>query len=179
MKKAIVLFVCIIWGLSAPMAHSQDPWVGTWTSESFNDTDWENSPRDSEGSITKLIYIDYKLIIRITKNSDKYTVRAKIIKVKDPSDVTYQSAYTVTRVTENAIWLEQYEKKRPFRINGQVDSYSDITRYTKLTLNNGILHYSYYKIHFVDYDRNMIPTNEGFDDRTPKWSELDLFNDDW
>ena len=71
------------------IAQNQDPWVGTWTSESYTDMDWENSPKDSEGTFTEIVNTDYKLVIRITKNGDKYNIRAKTIKVKDPSPFHY------------------------------------------------------------------------------------------
>ena len=71
------------------MAQDQDPWVGTWTSESYTDMDRENSPKDSEGICTEIIKTDYKLVIRITKNGDQYNVRAKTIKVKAPTYSSY------------------------------------------------------------------------------------------
>lgn len=180
MRKVIILSLCLLWGLSVATAQSQDPWVGTWTSESYTDMDWETSPKDSEGSFQEIINTDYKLVIRITKNGEIYNVRAKKIKVKDPTWTDYHSAYTVTRVTDNTIWLESYKKKEPFKVNGQIDSYSDVTQYTKLTLNNGVLHYSYYKYHSADYDRNMnYITEETINCSDWKGNNLDLFNDDW
>ena len=83
----------------------------------------------------------------------------------------------------NTMWLESYIKKEPFRVNGVIDEYSDITYYYKLTLNNGTLHYSFYKYHSVDYDRNMRYKGESDYDASVLFrsigSELDLFNDDW
>lgn len=72
-------------------------------------------------------------------------------------------------------------KKKPFSSNGQIEEYNDLTYYSKLTLNNGTLHYSYYKYHSIDYDRNM--NYKGEEDYNASLlgvgTELDLFNDDW
>ena len=46
MKKVIILFLYLLWGLSAATAQSQDPWVGTWTSENYKALDSE-----SEGQV--------------------------------------------------------------------------------------------------------------------------------
>jgi len=165
------------------MAQEQDPWVGTWTSESYTDMDWENSPKDSEGTYTEIINTDYKLVIRITKNGDQYNVRAKTIKVKDPTYSKYHSPLIVKRFEGNTMWLESYVKKDPFTVNNGngwiIDSYSDITYYIKLTINNGVLHYSFYQMYTVKYDRNMNYKGEKDIKPSSRSSELDLFNDDW
>ena len=166
------------------LAQEQDPWVGTWTSESYSDMDWEKSPKDSEGTYQEIINTDYKLVIRITKNGDKYNVRAKTIKVNDPNYSSYHRPYTVKRIAGNTMWLESYVKKSPFTVdygNGPfVQSYSDNTYFSKLTLNEGILHYSYYKVHSVEYDRNMNYTGENTMNATGgRGNDLDLYNDDW
>lgn len=166
------------------VAQGQDPWVGTWTSESYTDMDWENSPKDSEGTFTEIVKTDYKLVIRITKSGDQYNVRAKTIKVKDPSYSSYHRPLTIKRIAGNTMWLESYVKKSPFTVdygNGPfIKSYSDNTYYYKLTLNNGYLHYSYYKVHSIDYDRNMNYTGEDtMNVSDMRGSNLDLFNDDW
>lgn len=182
MKKNIVISVLALLCLTTAMAQEQDPWVGTWTSESYTDMDWENSPKDSEGTFTEIINTDYKLVIRITKSGDQYNVRAKTIKVKDPNYSSFHKPFTIKRISGNTMWLESYLKKDPFRVNGVIDEYSDITYYYKLTLKDGTLHYSFYKYHSVDYDRNM--RYKGEEDYnasvySPRGSELDLFNDDW
>lgn len=163
------------------MAQIQDPWVGTWTSESYTDMDWENSPKDSDGSYKEIVKTDYKLVIRITKSGDQYNFRAKTIKVKDTSYSKYHKSYTITQIAGNCMWLEQYVKKEPFRSNGQIEEYSDLTYYYKLTLNNGTLHYSFYKYHSINYDRDM--NYKGEEDYNAslfgRGTELDLFNDDW
>lgn len=180
MKKNIVISVLALLCLTTAMAQEQDPWVGTWTSESYSDMDWENSPKDSEGTYQEIIRTDYKLVIRITKNGNQYNVRAKTIKVKDSSYSSYHSPYTVKRVEGNTMWLESYKKKDPFKVNGQIDSYSDVTHYTMLTIENGILHYSYYKFHSIKYDKYMRYKGEDSTDcSTWVGCDLNLFNDDW
>ncbi len=176
----IIVFSCI----TSAIAQNQDPWVGTWTSESWSDMDWENSPKDSEGSYTEIINTDYKLVIRITKHGDQYNVRAKTIKVKDSSYSSYHRALNITRMTENSMWLESYVKKDPFTVDyGDgpfIKSYSDNTAYFKLTLNNGILHYSYYKVCSKEYDQNMkYKGEETYNTSDMPGHSLDLFNDDW
>ena len=86
MKKVIILFLYLLWGLSAATAQSQDPWVGTWTSESYKALDSE-----SEGQV----YTDFRYVIRISKSEDKYFVRAKTVKVTDPKSAIYNDAYGI------------------------------------------------------------------------------------
>lgn len=182
MKRPLHILLVWLATMSAMAQEKQDPWVGTWTSESYSKIDWKasNATKDCEGTIQELIEADYKLVIRITKNGSEYNVRAKDIKVSDTSDASYHSQYTVKKVEGNAMWLESHKTKDPFYVNGKVETYSNITYYTKLTLNNGTLHYSYYKYHSVDYDRNMRYKGEDTQDMSNMpGSSLDLFNDDW
>lgn len=168
--------------MTVTMAQGQDPWVGTWTSESYSDVDFENSPKDSEGSLTEVLFTDYKKVFRITKNGDQYLVRGKNIKVKDSSYSSYHKPYTIISIDENTMRLKSSVSKLPFRVNGQIDSYSDVTYYYKLTLNNGILHYTFVSYHSVDYDRNMRYTGEEDYDASkysPRDYDLNLFSDDW
>ncbi len=162
----------------------QDPWVGTWTSVSYRDMDFENSPKDSEGTYQEIIQTDYKLVIRITKKNNEYNVRAKTIKVNDPNYSSYHRPLTIKRMAGNTIWLESYVKKMPFTVNyGNgpfVESYSDVTYFYKLTLNDGTMHYSHYKMHSVEYDRNMnYKEEETTNVSDMRGHDLDLFNDDW
>jgi hypothetical protein len=178
MKKLITISLLSLLCSIAAMAQEQDPWVGTWTSESYSDKDWENSPKD------EAIYTDYKLVIKITKNGDQYVVRAKTIKVKDSNYSSYHRPFTVTRMERNTMWLESYVKKDPFTVdygNGPfVESYHDFTYFFKLTLNNGILHYSYYKNHRVEYDMKLnYKEEETANVSNMLGNNLDLFNDGW
>ena len=75
------------------------------------------------------------------------------------------------------MWLQQYLSKQQFYVNGEIDEYSDITKYSKLTIENGGLHYVFYSIHSVNYDRNMrYRSTDDFD-----YSNEDhmLYNDNW
>ena len=180
------LFILAIVALLSILSFAQDhdPWVGTWTSESYRDMDWEKSPKDSEGTYQEIINSDYKLVIRITKNGDQYNVRAKTIKVNDPNYSLYHRPFTIKRKVGNTMWLESYVKKDPFTVdygNGPfIESYSDNTYYYKLTLNNGVLHYSYYKVYSIEYDRNMnYKGEETLNASDLRGSNLDLFCDDW
>ena len=56
----------------------------------------------------------------------------------------------------------------------------DTTGYKKLTKQNGVLHYSFYKMHSVEYDRNMNYKGETTTDVSDMpGSNLDLSKDDW
>lgn len=162
--------------LTTAMAQEQDPWVGTWTSESYRGWDWDDDSDDP-------VYTDYKLIIRITKNGEEYSVRAKTIMVKNPNRTVYHKPLTLQRMTANTMWLESYEKKSPFTVdygNGPyIKSYSDNTYFYKITLGDGTLHYSYYKVHSIEYDRNMNYMGENTMVPDIRGNSLDLFNDDW
>lgn len=123
------------------------------------------------------MWATYKLVVRITKSGDQYNIRAKTIRPDDPNFSRYSLPFTIKRMVGNTMWLESYEKK----VRVIDDWYQDITNYYKLTLKDGILHYSYYKFHTVDYDRNMRYKGEKDYDASvySRGSELDLFNDDW
>lgn len=177
-------FVCLmsLLCLTSTMAQGQDQWVGTWTSESYREIDYENSPKNSEGTFVEIIYTDYKKVFRITKNGEEYLVRGKTIKVNDPNYSSYHRPYTVTSINGNTMWLKSSVTKLPFRVNGQIDSYSDVTYYYKLTLTNGVLRYTYLRYHSVDYDKNMRFTGEEDYDASiysPRDYDLNLFSDDW
>lgn len=79
--------------------------------------------------------------------------------------------------------LESRREKLPFYVNGKLDSYSNTTSYFKLTLNNGILHYSFYKYVVESYSKNMrfeYKTTYGpYEEHLGPCVERDMFNDDW
>ena len=177
-------FVCILslLGIKVTMAQENDPWVGTWTSESYSDVDFENSPKDSRGTFTEIVYTKYKKVFRITKTGDHYYVRGKTIKVNDSNYSSYHRPYTITSIEGNTMRLISSVTKSPFRVNGQIDSYSDITYYYKLTLTNGVLHYTFISYHSIDYDKNMRYTGEEDYDASiysHRDYDLNFFNDDW
>lgn len=86
MRKVIIISLCLLLGVLAATAQSQDPWVGTWTSESYKALD-----RESGGEV----YIYFRYVIRISKNGDNYFVRAKTIKAVDPKSAIYNDAYSI------------------------------------------------------------------------------------
>ncbi len=176
MKK---LLLSVIFALAAMSAFSQqdytqehDPWVGDWTSESYLEFD-ADSPIGQDG---ELVETRYKKVFRITKDQNGYHVRGKTIEVNDPSWVSYHDAYTVTKMEDNKIWMQSFRSKWPFRVDGYIDSYRDITYYYTLELRNGVLHYSFLYYHYVEYDPNMRYKEEG---NVNVGDELDLFNDNW
>lgn len=177
--KKLIFFVLILGMNSMPlMAQEQDPWVGTWSSESYKDLDSE-----SEG----LIYSYYRYIIKITKNENGYFVRAKTVKVSDPQSAIYNDAYGIKQFVKetknNTMTLETRREKIPFYVDGQLDSYSNTTSYFKLTLNNGVLHFSLYRFVIDSYDRKMqyeYTTTYGIHEQySGPCIERDLFNDEW
>lgn len=175
-----VLFVCILSLLSikVALAQGQDPWVGTWTSESYKAMD-----HDSEDHA----YTDYRYIIKITKNGDNYLVRAKTIKVSDPNHAIYHDAHGFTQIVKqcegNSMLFESRREKLPFYVNGQIDSYSNTTSYFKLTLSDGILHYSFYKYVVESYNKNMKYEYKNTYGLHEKYLgpcvERDMYNDEW
>lgn len=176
LRKILLLLALTVLTFGSAPAQDNDPWVGTWTSESYSDT--------SESPVSSTDYnADYKLVIRITKNNGQYNVRMKTIKVGDTNWTQYAEPMEVKQVEGNAMWVEGNVKKDPFTVdNGTVvyvESYSDRTYYYKLTLNNGTMHHSCYKRKIVEYDRNMRFKSTGEWPFSNRGSELDLFNDDW
>lgn len=177
-QKILLVFLLWITVIDA-VAQEQDPWVGTWTSESYVKTDWKDSPKDSDGTYLNLVKADYKDVFRITKSEEGYLVRGKTIKVSDPNDVSYHRSYIVTSIEGNTMHLRSFVKKEPFYVNGKIDEYSDITYYYQMTLKNGVLHYSYYRFDSENYDKNMnYKGKESFSNDLPG-KELDCYNDDW
>ena len=180
MKKSVLLLVAILLSsLTFVSAQEQDPWVGDWTSESFSDIDWEASKAKKDAD-APLIYTNYRLIIRITKNGDTYSIRGKRIKVKDRDYSYYLPHLTITEIEGNKMWINAFQSKEPFRVNGEIEEYEDITWYFRLTLENGGLHYAFYRIKCVSYDRNMryIDTKD-WDCSTDNNHDLMLYNDNW
>jgi hypothetical protein len=150
-KQTISLLLFFWMNVICVMAQEQDPWVGTWTSGIYQTVDHEsNSFKD---------FADYRYVIRITKSEGNYYVRAKSIKVANPQSAIYDDSsaikYTKGRFDGNSIWLESCRDRIPFYKNGRIDSYSNTISYFKITLNNGVLHCSFYKWEHKSYDINM------------------------
>lgn len=173
MKRLITAFVLILGLLNHARAQDIDPWLGTWTSESYKDIDWDNSP--GEG----IVYATFKRIIRITKSNGLYNVRSKIIKVGDPDYTWYSPSFNVKQVNGQIMWLESYIEKTPFSVNGKIESYRDVTHRMQLSLKQGILHYSYYEFYYIEYNSRMSYKEQGTVKVRGDGTELDLFNDEW
>ena len=172
--KKIILVICISFiSCMTVVAQENDPWVGTWTSVSYRDVDWDNSPGED------LNYANFKKVIRITKTNEGYNVRLKVIKVGDPNYTFYYPAMTVKKVEGSNMWLESYDEKVPFTVNDRIDSYRDCTHRYKLTFKQGGMHYQYYETYYTEYNRQMAFKKNG----TIKWGgagdSLELFTDDW
>lgn len=179
MKRLTLLFAFLLGIMVLPlMAQDQDPWVGEWTSEAYSEVDWERTSKDSDDDI---IYAQYKKVIKITSHGNSYMVRIKIIKVDDPNYISYSPPLNVTSFNGETMVLTSHVEKKPFTVNGKVDSYSDITYYTRLTLSDGVLYYHFYKWHSVNYNRHMRYTNEEdyYLPSTGSGTKLRLFNDNW
>lgn len=178
MKKILIASILSLLCITTAMAQEQDPWVGTWTSERYKAIDYDSEVHS---------YTDYRYIIKITKNEDCYLVRAKTVKVSDPNRAIYHDVYgftlTVKQSEGNSMMLESRREKIPFYVNGQLDSYSNTISYFKLTLNNGILHYSFYKYIVESYNKKMeyeYKKTFGLYENYPgPCVERVLFNDDW
>lgn len=175
-----ISFFCSWAGASLPKNKTLG-W-GDWTSETYSDMDWEasNATKNAEGTIQEVYKTDYRLIIRIAKNGDNYSVRAKTIKANDSSWNDYHPRLTVTDIGSNRIWLQASEQKRPLYSDGEIDEYCDITWYYTLTLEDGALHYVHYRTHSVNYDKRMRYKDEDSWDAS-NWTGCDLmlYNDNW
>lgn len=181
MKRILQLLLILSLFTIPSVAQEKDPWVGDWTSESYSDIDWEasNATKDANGTIQQVIRTDYRLIFRITKNGDQYMIRAKTTKVDDPSYIKYRIPIVFKRIVGNTMYLESYIKNEPFRVNGEIDEYSDLTYYYTLTLDNNVIHYNYYKCHSVNYDTKMRYIGEEDIFPSSRGDKLNLFNDNW
>ena len=173
MKRFITAYVLFVGALNVAMAQDVDPWVGTWTSESYKDIDWDNSPGD------EIEYAYFKRIIRIEKSKDLYNVRTKIIKVGDLDYARYTPSIIVKEVDGPNMWLESFLEKEPFTVNDKIESYRDVTYRMKLSLKQGILHYSFYEFSYIEFDSRMSYKEQGTVKVGGDGSELDLFSDDW
>ena len=178
MRKVILLSLSLFLWVLAATAQSQDPWVGTWTSESYKALD-----RELGGEV----YTYFRYVIRISKNGDNYFVRAKTIKAADPKSAIYNDAYgikkTQAKLDGNRMIVVSHRDKIPFYANGQIESYSNTTSYFELTINNGVLHCSFYKYVVENYNKDMRYESTDTFGLHEQYSgpcvERDLFNDDW
>lgn len=178
MRKIIILSLCLLWGMLVATAQSQDPWVGTWTSENYKALDSESIGE---------VYTNFRYVIRILKNGDNYFVRAKTIKVADSKSAIYNDAYgikdTQAKLDRNRMLVVSHRDKIPFYVNGQIESYSNTTSYFELTINNGVLHCSFYKYVVDNYNKDLRYESTytfGLQEQYPgPCVERDLFNDDW
>lgn len=182
MKRFVILSLFIAFSsIVSISAQEEDPWVGEWTSESYSDIDWDasNATKDAYGTIQTIHYADYRLIIRINKNGDHYSARAKNIMVGNSDYSHYYPTLTVTRVSDNKMYLQAFLSKQPYRSNGEIEEWYDITYYYTLTLENGGLHFEFIKYHSVNYDRNMRYKDENDWNVRERGDDLMLYNDNW
>ena len=178
-KSLLACLIIFLWP-TCMLAQSNDPWLGTWKSESYKAIDMDD---DSD----RFVYANYRYIIRITKAEDGYLVRAKTIKISDPDNAIYDDAcgikQNVSHIDGNSILLESHREKIPFRVNGKIDSYSNTTSYFKLTLDGDVLHFSLYKYKIDHFNINMRfqgSDTYGINERySGPCIERDLYSDDW
>ena len=173
MKKCLLTAFLSLFSCICVVAQENDPWVGTWTSESYQDIDWDKSQGGG------IVYANYKRIIRITKTNDEYNVRSKLIKVGDPNYTYYNPSIAVIEVDGTNMWLESYVERSPFTVNDRIDSYRDFTHRYKLTLKQGVMHFSYYEYSYTIYDKGMTFKEKGTKKVGGEGTSLDLFSDDW
>ena len=181
MKRMLTLALLLMLLETMAFAQEQDAWVGEWTSEAYTDMDVERSPKDSDGSFKSIVYTNFKKILKITKHGETYIVRNKKIKADDPSYVNYGLPMIVYSLEGNTMELRSYIEKDSFIVNGEVDEYSDITYYYRLTNVDGVLYYHYYKYYSVNYDKHMRykDENDCYIPSTSPSSKLRFFNDNW
>ena len=180
-KRVIVIALASLFCGLPLLGQEADPWVGTWTSESYRAIDPSTIVRDYEGTVIDEQYTDYKMLIRITNNGGQYNVRVKTIKVSDPSSANYYSPHKVQKVEGNTMWLVRHEDPSPFYVNDKLDSYVGSDHYVKLTLSNGVMRYHHYKFVLLEYDlsKRLVDSSEIMINSKQVNDILDLFNDDW
>lgn len=159
-----ILLLLLLWmTITCARAQEQDPWVGTWTSESFIIDYGERQERVRD-------------VLRITKGAEGYLVRGKRIKLNDPNWVDHHKAYTVTGVEGKTIYLRQ----APQGALVYPTDWVNVTYFYKLTLRSDeTLHYLNYRCEYMDRDGN---------NKTRKYpgggdwcdgGDRDFFKDDW
>lgn len=152
------------------MAQGEDPWVGTWTSESIRMVNISATEK-ADG----VIYSNYKYVIRITKRDGEYYVRKKSVNTDDPGNVVYDDDISVTYVNGNTMWIET---QLSFTFD---NTHRTITHQKKLTLHKGRMKYSWYNNHIVDRNRQTgsVKAEDEALDQSNKIFCVNLFNDDW
>ena len=168
LKVTLVSVVFLLSCYNPAFSQVSDPWIGTWTSESYWDTDWG---KDNPHEVPK---VKRRLVLRITKEDAQYVVRQKSFIIDNPDDYVYRPLMTVTKVDENVMYLQSTQ-----RDDSDKKDIIDITSYYKLTKNSGIIHYSHYLSHIIRYDESMRIKEEVRLEGGNEGDELDMYNDDW
>lgn len=170
--KHTILLMLLLWMTitCAWAQEEQDPWVGTWTSESFRTIN-TNATKESD----EVVYSTYKYIIRITKEENKYYIRMKRINTDISNDVSYDDV-TITSIQKNTIYIETYVT---YTYNGKEIR---IANQKKLVLKGGgVINYVWYNQHVQEYDTCSRMIVKEYDDTIEQsaFTCLNFFNDNW
>lgn len=162
MKRTIILTLFCITGISVAFAQVDCKMCGTWTgifkafTERYNDV------------------ADNKIVVRVRKNDDSYSVRVKEIDVRS-GDVFYWRACTVTSYTEGSI---SFYIEEPMRWDEQDNGYYTYTSYYTLTYSKGTLIYNQDSYTIIDYDKNKRRIGAMYEPGKDCYHHIPLYKDD-
>ena len=123
----IALFFVVTINVLAQSSALCGTWMGNYRSQEYDET------------AGGMVYKTYKVFVRINKYGDDYRVRIKSHDVKTPSDVRYWEDCNVLEARDNYLsWYRKIER-RPFYVNGHVDSYTESELYDCVKNVGGIL----------------------------------------
>lgn len=173
MKNLLITLVALLCFMTNINAQEKDPWVGTWTSESFETVRVLKETRSHKHTTSKHV-------IKITKTENGYYVRKKTIDLEDSNHTFYENV-TSADVEGNTMWI-QTSYSTPFP--NPADKKEIRTRnYMKLELQGGgVIKYSYYYQLYQEYDTDrgiVIKECEYNIDQSNTMNCCNLFNDDW
>lgn len=146
MKKKLLLNVFLLLTMTTAMAQNCDlcgTWMGNYKSQEYDET---------EGG---MVYKTFKVFVRINKYGDDYRVRIKSHDVKNPSDVRYWEDCNIVETGDGYLrWYRKIEK-RPFYVNGYVDSYTESELYDCVKNVGGVLQFTIMDRHHMrTYDNH-------------------------
>ncbi len=118
--------------------------------------------------------VDNKLIVRIRKWDDTYTVRVKEIDIRS-GDIFYWRTCTVTSSNENSI---SFYIAEPMTWDEQFNVYYTYTSYYTIIYSNGVLLYNQDSYKIVDYDINKMFLKTTNWPGKKQYSNVSMYKDD-
>lgn len=162
MRKVFALLITICTLTSLSYAQDDSKMCGTWTG---NFKAWTERYHEEA---------DNKIVVRIRKTDDTYTVRVKEVDIRS-GEVFYWRPCTVTSSTESAI---SFYIAEPMKWDEQDHCYYTYTSYYTLTYSKGVLYYNQdsYTIHEYDNNKRSIGTMK--EPGKDCYNNIPMYNDD-